>query len=360
MKGIIQTHGGNVNKEAQELNCSIEHLLDSSSSLVPFDPPFHLRRCLHKCINSRTLRDYPDREQNNLINAISSWHCIDPEMILPGNGAAELFTWAAKDAGKKGISGLPSPGFSDYSRALRCWDASYFEFSLPLEWSNETPQVFPLKPNSNVIWITNPHNPTGQLWSQKSIRDLIKRYSLIICDEAFLPLVPNGEKQSLIPLVKTNPNLIVIRSLTKLFGIAGLRLGYAISYPDRIDRWKKLRDPWPVNGLALEAGTILMNERFLMQKWLNKVHSWVTKEGQWMYKNLSLINGIEPQHSSCNFLLIKGDNSLIPLRNYLAKEKILLRDCRSFKALGENWLRIGLQSQKNNNRIIKKIRKFIS
>ena len=164
-------------------------------------------------------------------------------MVLPGNGASELFTWAARDASSSGVNCLPSPGFNDYTRALTCWDASCIDMKLPLIWSAAAPQPFPRPPKASVIWITNPHNPTGQLWSRNSIESLLKDHKLVICDEAFLPLVPNGERQSLIPLVTKYQNLIVIRSLTKLFAIAGLRLGYAISTYERFKRWKEWRDP---------------------------------------------------------------------------------------------------------------------
>ena len=70
---------------------------------------------------------------------------------------------------------------------------------------------------------------------------MLDRYALLICDEAFLPLVPEAEDQSMIALVAQHPNLVVIRSLTKLFGVAGLRVGYAIAQPDRLKRWQAWR-----------------------------------------------------------------------------------------------------------------------
>jgi histidinol-phosphate/aromatic aminotransferase/cobyric acid decarboxylase-like protein len=170
--------------------------------------------------------------------------------VLPGNGAAELFTWAARDAAAVGISSLPAPGFADYSRALACWQGRLAKHSLDLEWDAAFPQPFPTAPEADVLWICNPHNPTGQLWSRSSLEPLFQRYRLVICDEAFLSLVPDGEQQSLIPLVAEHPNLVVIRSLTKLYGIAGLRLGYAVAQPERLQRWAQWRDPWPVNGIA--------------------------------------------------------------------------------------------------------------
>ena len=182
MSNFCYKHGGNLHQEAQRLGVKLNDLLDASASIVPFNSPRSLRRCLRKAISTYSLRNYPDRTHTGLKQAISKWHEINPEMVLPGNGASELFTWAAKDASQYGISGIPSPGFSDYERALRCWGAKYIHTQLPLSWNKQKIHDFPLTPESDVLWITNPHNPTGQLWSRESIEPLINHYKFIICD----------------------------------------------------------------------------------------------------------------------------------------------------------------------------------
>ena len=186
---------------------------------------------------------------------------------------------------------------------------------------------------------------------------LLERYSLVICDEAFLPLVPNGEQQSLIPLVAEHSNLVVIRSLTKLYGIAGLRLGYAVAQPQRLQRWAQWRDPWPVNGIALAVGERLLASPRRYRRWSACVQRWVAIEGAWMQQQLSQLPGIAPMPSAANYLLIRANRSLVPLREALERNhRILLRDCRSFEGLGETWLRIGLQSRRNNRRIVTALR----
>jgi len=332
-------------------------MLDASASLVPFTPPRRMRAALALAIRGNDLRDYPDRRQAALRQAIAAWHGIEPEGVLPGNGAAELFTWAARDAAAIGPSGLPQPGFSDYARALRCWDSPGHPLPLPLRWSEDpAPQRFPLDPSSGgrcpVLWITNPHNPTGQLWSRASLEPLLARHRLVICDEAFLPLVPGGEAQSLIPLVADHPNLLVVRSLTKLFAIAGLRLGYAIASPERLQRWSGWRDPWPVNGLALAAGAAVMADHGGLQRWQARVQGWVLREGGWLRERIGGLSGLQAHPSQANYFLVEGDDPLLDLREQVARRGVLLRDCRSFAGLGDHWLRIGLQNRRGNRRIV--------
>ena len=359
MSSNLQVHGGNVIESAERLGLNTNQILDASASLVPFKPPKSLQQCLINQVKENSFRYYPDHSYRQLKEAIGNWHSIDPSMVLPGNGAAELLTWCARDAAEMGTSTLLSPSFSDYERSLNCWNGKLIHLDLPLSWSNKTPQAFPVSTSTHVVWITNPHNPTGQLWSRKSIEQLLSRHGLVICDEAFLSLVPHGEKQSLIPLVANHPNLIVIRSLTKLFGIAGLRLGYAISSSERLQKWQNWRDPWPLNSLASTAGIILMNDHIALERWTTKIHNWIIKEGAWLQSKLQTIPEINSHYSSTNFQLIESKDSLEEVREYLFSRRILVRECSSFRGLGNNWLRISLQKRKNNKRIFSEIKKIV-
>ena len=356
----FDNHGGNVETEARKLGVSTESIIDASASIVPFKLPKNLTNYLIKSIQNGSIQFYPDRSFFEIKNAISKWHNIDPSMILPGNGASELFTWAAKDASLNGISSLPSPCFGDYQRALKCWDAPYIYNPLPLSWSNRQPQSFPITPNTDVLWITNPHNPTGQLWSRSSIESLLTNYKLVICDEAFISIVPGGENQSIIDLTKSYKNLIVIRSLTKCLSVAGLRVGYAITNAERLSKWSEIRDPWPVNTLAIHLINMILNNKKIYKKRLNKIHKWVKEEGFWLHKNLSYFSSLSPLPSSTNFQLIKSKYPIFNVLQDLKKRGILLRDCRSFINLGEDWFRISLQKRKDNIQIINILKEYIT
>jgi len=360
---LLEAHGGNLAAAANRLGCKPSQILDASASLVPFAMPWQARLSAL----TAALRPYPDRGHAALRLCLASLHGLIPSAVIPGNGAAELFTWAARDAAAQGLSLLPQPGFADYTRALMCWGGDVEGWPLPLQWSSPGPSPFPESvPQAKVLWITNPHNPTGQLWSRASLETLLPRFSLVICDEAFLPLVPNGEAQSLIPLVGQHSNLVVIRSLTKLYGIAGLRLGYAVAEPERLQRWANWRDPWPVNAVASAVGQALLRSPERHQAWMQRVQRWTAQEGAWLQRQLSALPGIIPMPSAANYLLICGERegkpwSLQPLREALeTRHRILLRDCRSFEGLDDSWLRIGYQSHRGNRRIIQAMRKELS
>jgi len=348
-------HGGNVYANAKKLNLLPSEIIDASASLVPFDPPQILIDSLNAGIENLGFRYYPERNLSDLKEIIGKFHGINPDNILPGNGASELITWAGYEASKFGISCIPSPSFVDYERSLNCWNSNFINCELPKNWNNIFPQSFPLHPKGDVIWITNPHNPTGQLWAKKSLEEVVKKYKLVICDEAFLSITPNGDKESLVPLTQKFDNLLVLRSLTKIFNIPGLRLGYVIGSSKKLKQWEINRDPWPLNSFAIKAGIDLLSNKKFYEKWTKQIHSWINIEKKRVFEKLSKIENLKVHHSSTNFFLIESKTSLSPNIKYLQNKGILLRECSSFRYLDEKWARISLQNKKNNILLCKEI-----
>ena len=357
MKNINFKHGGNIYLHAKKNNYPISKIIDSSASIIPFNTPKFLIKALYSEIKQGNYRYYPDKDFNNLKEVIGEFHDINPDWILPGNGASELITWVGLEASKIGKNCLPIPSFVDYERSLNCWDAKYIFSELPKEWPNKMPQPFPIKTDSDVMWITNPHNPTGQLWSRKSLESALNKYKFVICDEAFLSLTPNGETESLIPLIGTYDNLIIIRSLTKLFSIPGIRLGYLVSSSKQLNLINRYRDPWPLNCFAIKAGKTLLKNKRNYDNWIKKIHDWIKIEREWLFYELLKTNKLRIHFSSTNFFLIESQKSLLPNIDYLASQGILIRECKSFRSLNENWARISIQTHEKNKKIIKEIQK---
>ncbi len=140
-------HGGNIFNYSKKLNILPEDIIDSSASLVPFSTPKFLLKELKKEFKNKNFRYYPDKDFEELRNTIGSFHNINPDHIMPGNGASELITWIGYEASELGINCLPIPCFSDYERSLKCWKANYIFDELPKDWSSKNPQPFPLMPN---------------------------------------------------------------------------------------------------------------------------------------------------------------------------------------------------------------------
>jgi histidinol-phosphate/aromatic aminotransferase/cobyric acid decarboxylase-like protein len=128
-----------------------------------------------------------------------------------------------------------------------------------------------------------------------------------------------------------------------------LRLGYCIAHPDRLQRWQKWRDPWPVNVLAEAAAiAVLQDSEFQAQTW-----AWLPKARSQLFAGLSELPGFHPYPSAANFLLVRCEASCSQLQEKLLKQKgIFIRDCLSFPELGDSYFRVAVRSEEDNRRLL--------
>ncbi|MBW4474258.1 MAG: threonine-phosphate decarboxylase CobD [Stenomitos rutilans HA7619-LM2] len=357
------SHGGNLVWAASLADCSPSAILDFSASINPLGPPASAIATIQTHLSD--LKAYPDPQYRELRLALSEFHQIPSEYILPGNGAAELLTWACRDLAALDVTCLVTPAFSDYQRALKAFNATVracplepfangtWELSKPLI-SGDLESLF-LRKAAGLL-LNNPHNPTGKLFS-KALASLPDDYALVVVDEAFMDFLPPDEQQSVIDLVVEYPNLVVLRSLTKFYSLPGLRLGYAIAHPDRLQRWQAWRDPWSVNALAAAAGAVMVKDTvFQQQTW-----QWLAAAKPLLFKDLSALPGLQPYLGAANFLLVKSARSVVQLQTELLQRyQILIRDCLSFPELGDRYFRVAIRTEAENQRLLDGLRQILS
>ena len=357
-------HGGNLVWAASLANCSPSAILDFSASINPLGPPASAIAAIQSHLGD--LKAYPDPQYRELRSAIGAFHQISPEYVLPGNGAAELLTWACRDLAALGTTALITPAFSDYHRALKAFNANVQEY--PLEsggdrpWSLSQALSFEplhksLSPRAIGVLLNNPHNPTGSLASKAFMLTLLDCYGLVVVDEAFMDFLPTDKQQSVLDLVPEHPNLVVLRSLTKFYSLPGLRLGYAIAHPDRLKRWQEWRDPWSVNALAAAVGAVIVQDTaFQQQTW-----AWLAAAKPMLFQGLAALPGLQPYPGAANFLLVKSARSVVQLQTALLKQhQILIRDCLSFPALGDRYCRVAIRTETENQRLLDGLSQIIS
>ncbi len=338
-------HGGNLDWAATLAGCPTTSLLDFSASLNPLGPPQWVSQEIHRGLDSLTT--YPNPDYGSLKQALGQWHQLPPNWILPGNGAAELLTWAAWELTQVPVTYLVSPAFGDYQRALRTFGATvqlchldYNADQIGCCLENRQFQA-----QDAAILLNNPHNPTGKLFFYDQLLDNLNAFKLVVVDEAFMDFLPPQHQQSLIPYVGDYPNLVILRSLTKFYRIPGLRLGYVISHPDRIKKWQQWRDPWSVNSLAAHIGVKIPQDQEFQQKTWN----WLIPTREALFEGLKNLSGLTPYRSVANFLLVETEVSSLLLQERLLKEyQILIRDCLSFPELGDRFFRIAVGTSQGN------------
>lgn len=339
-------HGGNLAWAAALAGCPPDAILDFSASISPLGPPNSAIAAIQFQIGN--LRNYPDPDYSELRLALSHFHQLPPEWILPGNGSAELLTLAGRELAELAATILITPAFGDYYRTLTAYKAKVLECPLSLVTGHLSIDKGQ-KTKDKGLLLNNPHNPTGKLFSREAILPYLEQFALVVVDEAFMDFVPPDEEQSLVSAVQKYPNLVVLRSLTKFYSLPGLRLGYAIAHPDRLSRWQSWRDPWPVNTLAAAAAiAVLQDQEFQKQTW-----QWLPPARKQLFQGLAAIPGLQPQESAANFLLVESQQSSKQLQQELLQHhQILIRDCLSFKELGDRFFRVAVRSQSENQRLL--------
>ncbi|MCC5628676.1 threonine-phosphate decarboxylase CobD [Nostoc sphaeroides] len=349
-------HGGNLAWAAALAGCPPDAILDFSASISPLGPPNSAIAAILSQIGN--LKHYPDPNYSELRLALSHFHQLPPEWIMPGNGSAELLTLIGRELAQLAATILITPAFGDYYRTLKSYNAKVLECPLSLvtgHWSLVLSEAEVLVigdlslTKDKGLLLNNPHNPTGKLFSRESVLPYLEQFALVVVDEAFMDFVPPNEEQSLIPVVQEYKNLVVLRSLTKFYSLPGLRLGYAIAHPDCLAKWQLWRDPWPVNTLAAAAAiAALQDTEFQQQTW-----AWLPPARNQLFQGLAEIPGLQPQVSAANFLLVESQQSTSQLQQQLLQHhQILIRDCLSFKELGDRFFRVAVRSDSDNQRLL--------
>jgi L-threonine-O-3-phosphate decarboxylase len=371
-------HGGNLAWAATLAGCPAAAILDFSASISPLGPPKSALDAIQSHLSSLTA--YPDPDYGELRTALGEAFNVDSDWILPGNGSAELLTWAAWDLSKLEATYLVTPAFGDYWRALSAFGAKVIECPLGLKsWdagpgnglvtddlsvssrSLVSPSLrlpvplaldaagFPVLDSRRGLLLNNPHNPTGLLFSRSAILPYLERLAMVVVDEAFMDFLPPEQQESSIAAVEEFPNLVILRSLTKFYSLPGLRLGCAIAHPDRLRRWQLQRDPWPVNTLAAAAAAAVVRDTaFERQTW-----DWLPVARQELFEGLASLPGLQPFPSAANFLLVESSMSVSRIQQTLLEQhRILIRDCLSFPELGDRFFRVAVRDRADNLRLI--------
>jgi L-threonine-O-3-phosphate decarboxylase len=341
------THGGNLAWAATIAGCPAAEILDFSASINPLGPSPGVMTAITQQLVA--IDQYPIPGYHHLCQALADHHNMAIDWILPGNGAAELLTWAGRALANLPQTVLLTPAFNDYERALTAFGAQIDRYPLidAQGQLQDLEQLLDLTPATAGILINNPHNPTGQLFDKQLLLNWVEKFALVVVDESFMDFVPPA--QSLVDVVTRYPNLVIIRSLTKFYSLPGLRVGYGISHPDRLRQWQSWRDPWPVNHLAeVAAIAALADQDFVARTW-----DWYYAAQPQLFAGLQAISGLQVYPSTANFFLFRASQSIPNLqRQLLQKFQILIRDCLSFPDLGANYGRVAVKSIADNQKLL--------
>jgi threonine-phosphate decarboxylase len=292
----------------------------------------HLQKTLH------LIGNYPEPDAAELCRKMADFHEVNSSQILAFNGSVEAF-YSLALAFREVVSAILYPAFAEYEDACRMHKHT-LQFFRTDKWI----QTLETKPG--LIWFGNPNNPDGSVFAFQEIRQAVEAFpnTVFIIDEAYADFIP--EFQSAIPLTKTYPNLVVVRSLTKCCAIPGLRLGYVVASEKLAASLKQFQQPWSVNALAQEAGIFLLNSGTKNTVDADLIFSLSAH----LQKAISQLNGFRVIPSRTPFFLIEMHSGTVAelKRFLLAEHGILIRDASNFRGLNERFLRVSARDEKDN------------
>jgi cobyric acid synthase CobQ/L-threonine-O-3-phosphate decarboxylase len=348
-------HGGNIGQLARKLGCAVEEILDFSANINPLGPPEYLWDVLAR--NLPDIVHYPDPGARQLTRALATAYNLASETIITGNGTSELL-FAAVRALAPGRAVIVEPAYIDYRQACEQAHIPVHTF-LVKSASDFQPDLArldaELQPGDLVI-LGRPNNPTGVLVERQELLALVHRHPevLFLIDEAFAGFVPGS-----VSVAGETENLVVLCSLTKLFAVPGLRLGFLSAAPGLCRKIRGLLAPWSVNNLAQSAGIAVAGD----WKFIEQTQEIVQENRCRLVEELHALSGLRVFPSQANFLLLRLENGLqapVLADRLLRRHRIAVRPCDNYIGLDERYVRVAVRSRKDNQQLVEALVEVLS
>ncbi|QOR39478.1 threonine-phosphate decarboxylase [Billgrantia diversa] len=333
-------------------------MLDFSANLNPLGPPPWLAERLGGCLAELSV--YPDPDYTAAREAIARAEGLTPGQVRLTNGGAEAIFLAAALLAKRGAcrAVVVQPTFCEYERACRHYGIAVQHLELEGEhFELDESRALDAMGEADAVLLCRPNNPTGTLVACDMIERMLvvgQQYgTTLVVDEAFIDFVTPDER--LTPLLTRYDNLLLLRSMTKLYAIPGLRLGYLLGDGPSVEQIARLQLPWSVNAVAAALVVPLLED----QDYLQRTQSWLDIERPWLQGELET-QGLRVVPSCTNFLLLQdgGARPMSALLEHMARCGVLARHTYNFIGLDGAWLRVAVRSRQENTQLLDAIARW--
>jgi len=358
------THGGDIRRIARERGLEASSIIDFSASINPEGPgPAALEALSDLLGKSPLLAAYPEPHPGALTRALSSYLGVHEDQIAVGNGSTEFIYLLPRIFAPRSAM-VVEPAFSEYARALGLAGAAVRPFFLRpedgfcLDQAGLEKALAETRPQ--VLYMANPSNPIGRLESLQTMVRVAaacrEAGTLFIVDEAFIDF---NESCSLAGVAARSGNLVVLRSMTKFFGLAALRLGYIVAGADLIEDVRKHLAPWSVNALADAAARASLAD----SAYIARTRAWLRREALFMKEGLDSLEGLYAYPSSANYFTVRLSKrrglGAPALGELLLKRRILIRDLSGVRGLGSEYFRVALRRREENALLLRELQAIL-
>lgn len=343
------SHGSNPQFIYEAMNIpKPESLIDLSANINPLGPPRVLKE---KWLDFyRRIEEYPDPYATSLRETIAGKEGLPKEGVLVGNGGAELITLLGRFLAGENVL-IIQPTFSEYEKACVANGCSVEYHHLDENWDLKLDSLTDMLSNTDAVFLCNPNNPTGVSFSYDIVLQLAeacrKNDSYLIVDEAFYDFLSDYEP--LTSILRDYHNVILLRSMTKMFAIPGLRLGYLLANESVIQKLSSFKPHWSVNVIAMLAGEECVKD----EEFIRQTITYIEQERQRLFLFFRK-EGFEVSPSETNFYLLRDPSitDQLPLFEYLLRHGVVPRHTMNFPGLEGKWMRFAIKSIAENDRLL--------
>ncbi|MCX8152951.1 MAG: threonine-phosphate decarboxylase CobD [Candidatus Bathyarchaeota archaeon] len=355
-------HGGEIWNLSGRKVLEKADILDFSSNVNPLGPSPKAIQTIKKSLS--LIPYYPDPNATALLDAIAcSFKAINRENVIAGNGSVELiYLFADVFMSKDDVALIPVPTFSEYEKAVRKVGARPKLLKLGPSFKVDSSLFIREMRGTKAVFLCNPNNPTGILTPRADIARIIdealSENVLVFLDEDFIEFVDEEKRFSFVDEIGRYPNLIVLRSFTKFFGLTGLRVGYALADKEVVKVLSAAKAPWNVNCLAQVAAVAALQD----VEHMRRSSKLIKKERKFLMEGLSSISVLKVYPTDANFLFIDVRQSgftAAQLKEKLLKYGVLIRDCTSFVGIDEYYIRVAVKTRRENLKLLETFKKVL-
>jgi histidinol-phosphate aminotransferase len=341
--------------EEVEREYGIEHSIKLASNENPLGPSPMAVKAIQKALSK--LNRYPDGGGHDLIRNISKHQGVMPENVVLGNGSDEIIgmlTCALLQPGNEAI--LPRPSFLMYDILVRSAGAR----PVPVELASLSIDLDGIRnsitPDTRMIFLCNPNNPTGTIFTQKEFEtflESIPKEVVVVVDEAYIEFVRDADCANSVDSINSDPPVVTLRTFSKVYGLAGLRIGYGVMSEDIASILNRIRLPFNASSLAQAgANAALKDEAFL-----KKTRQLITEELNFLWKELKGL-GIRFFPTQANFFLIDTGKNADEVFENMLRQGVIVRSMTSYGY--PEYIRINAGLHDENVRFLEALEKVIS
>ena len=343
--------GKPITELAREMGIPVDKIVKLASNENPLGMSPLARKAVEKAIAG--IERYPD--QFDLIAKVAERCGVAQNQVVLGNGSNDVLDLIARVFLAPGRSAIfAQHAFAVYPLATLSTGAELISTPAKHYGHDLAAMRAAIRPDTRIVWIANPNNPTGNFLPYPEVRaflDAVPQDVVVVLDEAYNEYLPPAERVDTAAWIKDFPNLVVTRTFSKIFGLAGLRVGYALASADIADLMNRVRQPFNVNNLAIAAAIAALDDHLFVAESYE-----LNRRGmEQLVAGLKRL-GLEHIPSHGNFVTFKAGDGAAVNQNLL-KQGVIVRPIGGY-GLPE-WLRVTIGTEPENARFLEALEKAL-